>query len=195
MTPEEIQHAKCRVYDFYYDHLQFCGCGNPGDTLLFVRDTLLWYYKIAWAARDVNPLQLDESLRPTVPFMEVHKQMEEFLHPNGKQDERLWYMTLYTLDAAGLTEHGGSVGGGWLSPAGETFLGELMKLTDEQIDDAVGNEGFYSDEGDGKRKRCCHTEVLREALRKYIAQAPEIADTLPAAFTKEEWAILQQLRK
>ncbi len=192
--PHDLQ-LMSRVYDFYYDHLQFCGCGAAGETLLFIRDVLWWYYRIAWAARDHNPLHLDPRHKPAVPFMEVHREMWTFLHPNGEQDDRLAYMTLYTLDAAGLMEHGGNVSGGWLSPAGETFLGALLQLTDEQIDDAIGNEGYFSDEGTGKRQRRCHAAVLREALRKYIAQAPEIADTLPEAFTKEEWAILQQLRK
>lgn len=89
--------------------LRFCGCGLPEDALDVVRSVLEHF---ADKDRDWR-IEWGADL------------------PDGVQ-----VLVLYTVDGAGLLEHGGSVYGSWLTPAGERFLAVLQRRTWDQIEDA-----------------------------------------------------------
>jgi hypothetical protein len=78
-------------------HSWSCGCGSTED---------------AW-----------ERLRQILALHPLHKNRPAFkaLIP----DDGLQTLVLYFLAHLGLTEHGGSVGGGWLSEKGEAVLAAL----------------------------------------------------------------------
>lgn len=179
--------AKTQVYGYYFDHLHFCGCGHPFSTLLFIRDVLKAHAAISWAVRGENPCGLPGD-RPT--YDEARDAFNKLLaSEKGDDDTRLYYMTLYTLDAAGFTEHGGSVGGGWLTSTGEDFLTSLLALTDAEIDEVMRDGGHYGDDWEGSRDYRCSNEVLRGTLKKYI----QLTKGQTATFTKEELALVKQL--
>lgn len=75
----------------------FCGCGSPEDAAEALRKLL--------------------SLHP--PY-DHRKEFEAWI-----QDSGLAMLVLYTLDHFGLTEHGGTVGGGWLTDKGQAVLAAL----------------------------------------------------------------------
>lgn len=79
----------------------WCGCGLPEETYR----TLL--FMLEWC-KDHQPL---ESLRERIT------------------DEGARYWLLYDLDRLGLTQHGGSVDGSWLSEKGRAVM-EALRLED-----------------------------------------------------------------
>jgi len=106
------------VQRFWYEKLRWCGCGNPEDALAFMRDIM----QVMKDGSDGNRSELGVPYEQSA-WAKRAKQLEEMLPgPLG-----LSY--LYMLDHLGLTEHGGSVGGSWLSEEGEKAL-ELLKAGD-----------------------------------------------------------------
>lgn len=97
---------------FYYEKLNWCGCGLPDVAKMTVRDFL-------WA------------LHGDVDHWE--KREERFLEKFGVKDvyeNNLLLCLAYALDAAELTEHGGSIGGAWLTEEGRMFLWLLEQNED-----------------------------------------------------------------
>ena len=77
----------------------FCGCGSPDLAASRLRDLLA-----------LHPLHANrEAFEALVP------------------DDGLEMLLLYTLSHFGLTEHGGTVGGGWLTPLGAQVLEALHR--------------------------------------------------------------------
>jgi len=75
----------------------FCGCGRPEDAVERLRDLLA-----------LHPLYNNrEKFEALVP------------------DTGIEYLLLYMLDHMGLTSHGGTVGGGWLTDLGTQVLAAL----------------------------------------------------------------------
>ena len=92
----------------FKDVLKFCGCGNPSAAACLVRDILR-----------------------LSPLYDHQEELGKLLPSKG-----IVYFVLYSLNEAGLFEHGGSVGGGWLTEAGKKFLKdlELVSVRDPDLD-------------------------------------------------------------
>lgn len=86
----------------------FCGCGNPD---------------LAWLAIK-NYLRQREDFHSNKISYEETEKLE-----TGKD-----YILAYLLDYFGLTEHGGSVGGCWLTNDGKEILNYLEMLFDSTND-------------------------------------------------------------
>lgn len=89
--------------------LNFCGCGNS-DTAYEVLHEVLSFHDRAGGEKE--------------NWEKKHEDQKLFQDRVG---EGVFYLLLYFIDAANLTEHGGSVGGGWLNEDGKT----LLKFLDE----------------------------------------------------------------
>jgi hypothetical protein len=82
----------------------FCGCGNPETAAARLRDLLALH-----------------------PLFDHRPEFEQLVPDDGIQ-----HLLLYTLDHFDLTEHGGTVGGGWLTPKGQAVLEALnVEAADE----------------------------------------------------------------
>ena len=79
----------------------FCGCGQPEDA----------------AAALLRLLRLHPLHRA-----EARREFEAWIPDEGVQ-----YLLLYQLDHLDLTEHGGTVSGGWLSAEGDRVLEALVR--------------------------------------------------------------------
>jgi hypothetical protein len=123
------------------DGFAFCGCGSPGAAYATVRDILA-----------ACPLHRQPGLRTA---------MTEDDATSG-----FWYLTLYTIDRAGLIEHGGSIGGSWLTPKGAHYLPLMQRYTWDQIEDTGLPHG-----GDGCTPACGHWRASRSeyALDRDVA--------------------------
>jgi hypothetical protein len=77
----------------------FCGCGNPEDA----------------AAALLRLLNLH-------PLSDHRDEFEKWVPDSGLQ-----YLLLYSLDRYELTEHGGTVGGAWLTSKGEAVRDALAR--------------------------------------------------------------------
>lgn len=77
----------------------FCGCGNPEDAA--------------------------HSLLRLLEMHPMYERYEEF--KLWQPDMGVRYLLLYTLDSYDLTEHGGNVGGAWLTPKGEALKAGLER--------------------------------------------------------------------
>lgn len=92
----------------YYDDLEdllggrmrFCGCGDPGEALMYI----------------LGILEAIHGRKGTAPWYPLRT----FFNSDGEM-----YFVLYMIDSHGFAEHGGSVGGCWLTCEGEEFLEEL----------------------------------------------------------------------
>lgn len=89
----------------------FCGCGNPEDA----------------AGALLRLLRLH-------PLYEHHDEFDEWITDGG-----VAMLLLYQLDRLELTEHGGSVGGGWLTEKGTAVRDALAR---EEVD---GFEALFAD--------------------------------------------------
>lgn len=90
------------------DILNFCGCGNPEESLLFTRKTL---QKIkARSDNFCDPTKLSA--------------LEGWLGP-------AYEFVLYVLTEKGIIEHGGSIYGSWLTSKGVQLLDDLNRLYNE----------------------------------------------------------------
>ncbi len=96
--------------DQILEQLNWCGCGNPDDALEYLRQILQLF-------KDKDK----------------YDEVCELIHL--KDQPGLGYMILYYLDSIELTEHGGSVGGCWLSEKGETFLEDITSHQATQKND------------------------------------------------------------
>lgn len=85
---------------------RFCGCGEPD----------------AAAAALLKLLRLH-------PLFEHRPEFERWIPDEGVQN-----LLLYQLDEAGVTEHGGTVGGGWLTEFGITIREALAVEESDDFD-------------------------------------------------------------
>ena len=104
------------VHDFYFDTLKWCGCGNPADALVFMRDVLA-----------LLKLRSEDSRAEKHNWEQHTKTLWSLLAQETHPMLGLTYM--YLLDSLGLTEHGGNVMGCWLDEKGEELLA-LLQTTD-----------------------------------------------------------------
>jgi hypothetical protein len=99
----------------YFDQLGFCGCGNPADQHVFVAKCLEAFdrEKTGW--------------EPGTGLDKIAALVIE-------NPEEAAYFIAYALDKVDLIEHGGSVGGSWLTDRGKQFL-EIGPMTEEDDDE------------------------------------------------------------
>lgn len=98
----EIENGFKKLYG-----LGFCGCGNPDTAYEALRDTLACF-----DAGDIS----DGDWKARC------ERVDAWFKERG---EGYSYLLLYFIDAAGLLEHGGSVGGSWLTEEGKNVLAVL----------------------------------------------------------------------
>lgn len=121
-TLSDLQH----LYKLFYDDLGICGCGNPEYAYALVRDLL------ALAPFHQHPGKIRERIGGPEP------------------DPGTSHLVLSMLTTAGLIEHGGGIGGSWLTPKGTRYL-ELMKRHEwDDLDDTDGYGGSVGYPHDGK---------------------------------------------
>ena len=94
------------AYDVYrYEVLNWCGCG----TVEASNETL--YHFLLSTSRSV--IYEDDG------WAEADKNREKYFGVSSVYDNELLMCLAYTVDAAGLTEHGTSIGSAWLTAKGE----------------------------------------------------------------------------
>ena len=103
---------------FYYEKLNWCGCGDPEAAKRVIRDFLRILYDYH---KDDN---FDSS------YNRKRKNLKERFGVDNVYDNELLLCLAYTLDAAEFTEHGSSIGGAWTTKEGEMFLW-LLNQNDE----------------------------------------------------------------
>ena len=85
----------------WYEDFNFCGCGSRENTQTWMQAVLTTMKSDPWSGHEAR-----ESALQSDP-------------------EAMKLFVLYVLDAMGLTEHGGSVYGSWLTDYGKTVLDAL----------------------------------------------------------------------
>lgn len=105
------------VDDFWFNTLGWCGCGNPNVVLTQLRDTLQLLH------------DRSESRHEGKNFWNAGTD-KLYVHLELNTDKAwLGYIVLYILDKHGLTEHGSTIAGSWLTPEGLVLL-EKLKAVD-----------------------------------------------------------------
>lgn len=95
---------------FYFEKLNWCGCGNPEivkyEILKYLR-IKDWWYDIDYSSETYKLLS---------------RKFREAFGVNDVYGSPLLLALAYTLDAAGFTEHGSSIGGAWITDEGRMFM-------------------------------------------------------------------------
>lgn len=115
------------VQAFYYETLKWCGCGNPEDALGLMRNIL----RLLKARSDANSADDPYTPYPKSGWAKYTAELDAVLG-----DGPLGLSYLYMLDALELTEHGGSVGGCWLTSEGE----RVLSLLETDLDAAMSED-------------------------------------------------------
>lgn len=111
---------------FYYEKLKWCGCGDQDMAKRVVRDYLRILNEEDLCYKKANNAHNAYS-----------RKCEMFSKRFGVQtvyDNELLLCLAYTLDAAGFTGHGSSIGGAWITSEGKMFLWLLER--DENLNNA-----------------------------------------------------------
>lgn len=106
---------------FYYEKLNWCGCGDPVTTKKVVRDFL----------RILNAIYIANTNDFQFKYQTTRKLMMARFGVESVYDNELLLCLAYTMDAAGFTEHESSIGGAWISEEGLMFLWLLEQ--DEEL--------------------------------------------------------------
>lgn len=115
MTPKQL-------YDFYFNDLKWCGCGDPTSAMEFMRDVLAAIqFRSQYYRANEAPSPLSEESRA---YYEAANTPLVALLPDNSQ---LGLAYQYVLDAHELTEHGGNVCGAWLTTKGTDVLESLRE--------------------------------------------------------------------
>jgi hypothetical protein len=88
----------------------YCGCGMPNETLRYIFSVL--------------SIIEERSSAGLVRRTQLFRELDDHMGAGSGGNQFI----LYALDAAGLLEHGGSIGGAWLSDVGRELL-EFLKTT------------------------------------------------------------------
>lgn len=110
-------HYETEAKAMYYDQLGFCGCGDPEGMHKFVCECLEVFDRDSHREKHGQDAWQDaiKALKAKV----------------AADPETAAYFIAYTLDKVHLTEHGGSVGGSWLTDRGKQFL-EIGPMVEEE---------------------------------------------------------------
>lgn len=110
------------------DQLGLCGCGNPEDAYDLIRGLLA-----------------------LAPFYDHHKEIQELLGPVPEHSAMHW-IVVCVLDNAGLIEHGGGIGGAWLTKKGTHYLTLMQRHEYGDFEEA----GSPHDGKDCQAAKCSH---------------------------------------
>lgn len=113
------------IQDFYYEKLNFCGCGSPWDVLYTIKKTL----NIISKKKEFDYEDYWNKLRNSLNMM-VDKN-------NFSVNEGVFQIILNILNNSDVLEHGGGIGGSWLTDYGRELLEHLNSLSDEDLEDIL----------------------------------------------------------
>ena len=116
---EEQLFEECHEF-FRYEIIGLCGCGDPYSVEKTIRNLL----NIIGRRRN----ELDKKKA----YDKEHKELREEFQVSSIYDNSLLLFMVYILDDKGILEHGGSVGGAWLSTLGEMYLYVLNNIDLEE---------------------------------------------------------------
>lgn len=105
---------------FYFEELKWCGCGDPEGALVFM-GKVLGLIKTRSVENTVYDLPYD-----LTKWAMLKELTEDGLGVEISVQLALSY--IYMLNAVGLTEHGGSVTGGWLTDKGLEVLAAILEF-------------------------------------------------------------------
>jgi hypothetical protein len=103
------RNSKDQYGDELSERLKYCGCGLPESALELTRDVLATI-DARWSVGDHSD----------GAFAKYRARMKELLPSDGIE-----YVVLYHLDSVDMIEHGGGVGGSWLTREGRDMLCDL----------------------------------------------------------------------
>lgn len=109
------------INDFYYEKLDFCGCGRPCDILYVIRNFL------NAVKRKTDRWELPDYEKKHHEYYELsEKEIKESL--NVKKDDGVIDVFYNVLNNCDVLEHGSSISGSWLTEYGLELLNHLKGM-------------------------------------------------------------------
>jgi len=143
LTKEE----NSKIKDFYFEKLEFCGCGNPEATLIFIRNLLNIRKERSDTYSSLLPEYIQWRKDSELNLINVFEFKDNPDKPGELteiQDSIIQYM-LYHLNSLGIFEHGSSINSCWLTAYGYEILDILNKLGDIEDFD-ISNWDYEEDD-------------------------------------------------
>lgn len=111
------------INEFYYEKLNFCGCGRPWDILYTIKCVL-------------NTVKRKYDKDYNCNYELYEKELKENLNLK-ENDLRITdgviQIVFNVLNNCDVLEHGGGIRGSWLTKYGEKLLEDLNALSDEEL--------------------------------------------------------------
>ncbi|OXB94826.1 hypothetical protein [Parageobacillus galactosidasius] len=128
MDYEKFETYAKKIQKMYFEDLRLCGCGSPDLRLKFIKGLLNL---------------INDRYEQDLPYEEYKKRLAELFGFKENKEAKYYFtgiqdgiveFVLDQLNEAGLLEHGGSVGGSWLSDYGKEMLNILNEINEEEFD-------------------------------------------------------------
>jgi hypothetical protein len=100
---------------FWLEHLYLCGCGSPDDCKEMIK-------KYLSAMKEYTDSDTENCVEVK------HKRLKEGFDVEYVYENPLLLFLSYVLDSHGFTEHGGSIGGAWITGLGRMYLDVLNEI-------------------------------------------------------------------
>ena len=113
------------INDFYYEKLNFCGCGSPWDVLYTIKKIL----NVISQKKDYDYEDYWNKFRNSLNIM-IDKN-------NFSVNEGVFQIILNVLNNCDVLEHGSSIGGSWLTDYGKELLEHLNALSDDDLENIL----------------------------------------------------------
>ena len=119
---ELSEHTLTHLYQVFYGDLELCGCGNPDS---------------AWVL-----------LHELLAMMPLHEGGRSRMARVAIGSDGGHHIVLSAMDRAGLIEHGGGIGGSWITPKGAWLLRAIERAGGPgEVDELVDSVGLAHDGG------------------------------------------------
>lgn len=122
------------IQDFYYNKLEFCGCGSPSDILYVIKNILNVIekkLKDCDAKIDNRYEVYQENLKNSL------NQKDDSMEEEFSTNEGIVQIIYNVLTNVDVLEHGSSIGGSWLTDYGKELLKHLNSCNDDELEDIL----------------------------------------------------------
>ena len=127
--------ANGMIYDLIYKKLNLCGCGSPVEIAFMIKDIL----------KAINNKTNNNNLDFDIQWKQYD--MELFNTIGISSSNIVYEFVLKVLDSVDVLEHGGSIGGAWLSDYGKELLCAYELINEDFLDEYVDLD-YYLEKGD-----------------------------------------------
>ena len=121
------------INEFYFEKLNFCGCGSPCEVLYVIKN-LLNVIKARCDRWNLPDCKTDYNLHKKEVTQCLNLKCDTSEAGEFSINEGVIQCFLNVLNNCGVLEHGSGIGGSWLTDYGKQLLEYLNELNNEELE-------------------------------------------------------------